>query len=101
MLGKHKTILLLIKKVIDVYNISVYLTSILTIFESVDIVNNDSYELLLDFILDFVKYNAEMANLVRVYFEEKRLHQHCDLSNRAKYKIMDIVERIPLAIASR
>ena len=63
--------------------------------ESMDVVgtrNADTYELLLDMMMDIVKSDANMASQIKTHFETKGVCETgSGVSNRARFKIRDIM----------
>ena len=96
--GKHRTILALLERMLDKRYGNVYLRTMLGALDdslqNEQSVNTDAYELLLDMMMDFVKADAGMAAQIRDHFETKGVRSDAlpsNISTRARFKICDIL----------
>ena len=100
--GKHKTILSLIRSNMHESSGAVYLDAIMRILNESDDAPQDAYELLLDFMMDFVKFDAQIAAKVQRYFADTSDADNTGacgktqnkMSNKAKFKIRDILSYV-------
>jgi hypothetical protein len=95
LVGKHKTILALFEQILsdDARLRESYLSAMFGAFaafpagESMEI-----YELLLDLMQEVVRTDRAYAGKVRAYFEAEDARASAARSNKARYKIMDLME---------
>jgi hypothetical protein len=99
--GKHRTILALLNRILDKHFRQVYLGAMLGVLDTsmaseerrVD-AHSDAYELILDLMMDFVQADAAMATQIKDHFTSKGMLRDAlpaNISNRARFKIKDIL----------
>lgn len=99
--GKHRTVLALLARIMDEPSKKVYIRSMLGVLDTslesetkrVD-AHSDAYELILDLMMDFVVADGKMAKQVRDHFTSRGMFFDtlpANISNRARFKIKDIL----------
>jgi hypothetical protein len=89
LIGQHKTIIALLTHFMTADHKEKYFVAIFDLFSNF-CGNDEIYELLLDFILDFAKCDQGYAVRMRTYFQDDKTEWQ-QTSNKARYKIMDII----------
>jgi hypothetical protein len=86
MIGKHRTILSLTRHLLNDKK-DMYFQSVFNEVKSGMTASDDVAELLLDFMLEFIKCDRVFHVQVKAFFDG---HGTCDLTNKARFKVMDI-----------